>query len=122
MVTLKTFMEKVLIIDDELDLCLLMKTYFHQKKKYVVELAHTLTDGLSKIDKFSPDIVFLDNNLPDGLGWDHAPDILKKHPGVKLNLISAYHPNLPHVKITPNLKIWEKPISLKAIDVYLHTT
>jgi DNA-binding response OmpR family regulator len=115
-------MEKVLIIDDEVDLCLLMKTFFNQKKsQYVVELAHTLNDGLSKIDNFSPDIVFLDNNLPDGLGWDHARDILERHPAVKLNLISAYHPNLPHVKITPNLKIWEKPISLKAIDTYLHT-
>lgn len=112
-------MEKVLIIDDEVDLCLLMKTFFNQKKMYVVELAHTLNDGLTKIDDFAPDIVFLDNNLPDGLGWDHARDILDRFPLVKLNLISAYHPNLPSVKITPNLKIWEKPISLKAIDSYL---
>ena len=112
-------MEKVLIIDDEVDLCLLMKTFLNQKKRYVVELAHTLDEGLTKIDQFSPDIVFLDNNLPDGLGWDHAREILERHPELKLNLISAYHPNLPSVKVTPNLKIWEKPISLKAIDTYL---
>ncbi|MHA4845334.1 response regulator [Flavitalea antarctica] len=113
-------MEKVLIIDDEVDLCLLMKTFFKQKNQYDVELAHTLNEGLNKLDQFSPDIVFLDNNLPDGLGWDHAREILERHPSVRLNLISAYHPNLPSVKITPNLKIWEKPISLKAIDTYLH--
>lgn len=112
-------MSKVLIIDDEVDLCLLMKTFFRQKK-FEVEMAHTLNDGLSKLENFSPDYVFLDNNLPDGLGWDHAPQILSKHPELKLNLISAYHPNLPSVKITPNIKVWEKPISLKAIDTYLN--
>ena len=109
---------KVLIIDDEVDLCLLMKAFF-SKKEYEVYIVHTLAEGMREVDKIHPDIVFLDNNLPDGLGWNYAPLIMDKHPQLKLHLISAYHPNLPNIKVTPNVKIWEKPLSLKAIDKFL---
>jgi DNA-binding NtrC family response regulator len=109
---------KVLIIDDEVDLCLLMKTFF-VKKEYEVFIEHTLASGLREIDKIKPDLVFLDNNLPDGLGWEQAPVIMDKFPQLQLHLISAYHPNLPNIRITPNVKIWEKPLSLKAIEAFL---
>lgn len=109
---------KVLIIDDEVDLCLLMKAFF-SKKEYDVFIEHTLSDGLNALEKIKPDIVFLDNNLPDGLGWEKAPGIMERYPQMQLHLISAYHPNLPNIRITPNVKIWEKPLSLKAIEAYL---
>jgi DNA-binding response OmpR family regulator len=111
---------KVLIIDDEADLCLLMKSFF-SKKEYEVFIVHTLAEGLEELNKIKPDIVFLDNNLPDGLGWTKAPLIMQQFPQLKLHLISAYHPDLPAIKITPNVKIWEKPLSLKAIEAHLFT-
>lgn len=108
----------VLVIEDESDLRLLLKAFF-TRKKYEVATAATLEEGLKQIDLRIPDILFLDNNLPDGLGWDHAAVLTEKYPNLLLNLISAYHPSLPNVKITPRLKIWEKPISLKDLEIYL---
>jgi two-component system, OmpR family, response regulator len=111
-------MKKVLIIDDEVDFCLLLKAYLI-RHNYDVYYSHTLSTGVEQAKKISPDIVFLDNNLPDGLGWEMAMYFLEQYPSLQLNLISAYHPDLPNVKITPALKIWEKPISLRELEHYL---
>lgn len=110
--------KKVLVIDDETDLCLLIKNFL-TRKDCEVYLSHTLQEGLELVDTVLPDILFLDNNLPDGLGWEQASLLMEKHPAMKINLISAYHPLLPDIKITPTVKVWEKPISLRDLDRYL---
>jgi DNA-binding response OmpR family regulator len=107
--------KKVLIIDDEVDLCLLMKTYF-LRKNYEVYIAHTLADGISRLNEIIPDYLFIDYNLPDGLGWDKLPDLFKKFPDIQFHLISAFRPTMPTELDGAKLTIWEKPISLKSLD------
>lgn len=109
---------KVLIIDDEIDLCLLLKGYF-LRKNYEVYLSHTLEEGLSFLRSLQPDIVFLDNNLPDGLGWSIAPGLAKEYPDMHINMISAFHPQKPDMPDTANYSIIEKPISLSDLDKQL---
>src|SRR5688500_6843667 len=104
--------KKILIIDDEVDLCLLMKAYL-SRKNYEVYYFHALAYGLAQIPRTHPDILFLDNNLPDGLGWDKAAALLEQYPSVQLHLISAYHPNAPELQGSSSFKVWEKPITLK---------
>lgn len=106
---------KVLIIDDEIDLCHLLKSYF-LRKNYEVYLSHTLEQGLSFIKTLKPDIVFLDNNLPDGFGWQIAPEIARDYPEAYINLISAFHPTKPEMPANANYNIIEKPISLTDLD------
>jgi DNA-binding response OmpR family regulator len=106
---------KILIVDDESDFCLIMKSYF-KKRNYEVLLAFNLRDGLNMLNNENPDILFLDNNLPDGQGWDHIDEIVEKNPHIRVYLISAYQsrnkiPNPPE-----NITIWEKPISLRELD------
>ena len=113
-----TRMKKVLIIDDEIDFCLLLKAYL-SKLKYEVYYSNSLNEGVEQAKKINPSVIFLDNNLPDGLGWELAVYFLEQYPEAQLNLISAYHPELPNVKVTPSLKIWEKPISLTDLENYL---
>lgn len=113
-----TRMKKVLIIDDEIDFCLLLKSYL-SKLRYEVYYSNSLNEGVEQAKKINPSIIFLDNNLPDGLGWELAVYFLEQYPKAQLNLISAYHPELPNVKVTPSLKIWEKPISLTDLEKYL---
>src|SRR3954468_9562126 len=86
--------KKVLIIDDEVDLCLLMKTYF-LRKNYEVYIAHTLSDGISRLNEIVPDYLFIDYNLPDGLGWDKLPELYQKFPEIQFHLISAFGPPMP---------------------------
>lgn len=106
--------KKVLIIDDETDLCLLLKSYF-LRKEYEVHISHRLSDGLSALEEIHPDILFLDNNLPDGTGWNLAPDIATRYPGLQINLISAYHPDVDAAD-NHQVKIIEKPISFNDLD------
>jgi DNA-binding response OmpR family regulator len=110
-----TMRKKVLIIDDEVDLCLLMKSYF-LRKNYEVYIAHTLNDGLKRLNEIAPDFLFIDYNLPDGLGWDKLPEMYRKHPSTHFHLISAFRPTMPTDLDGSKLTIWEKPISLKALD------
>lgn len=109
---------KVLIIDDETDFCLLLKNYF-MKKNYEVHISHTLKEGMFSLENIQPDIVFLDNNLPDGLGWEKTEYILENHAKARLNLISAYHYNPSLLSKFPGVRIWEKPISLNELNKYL---
>ena len=106
---------KVLIIDDEIDLCLLLKSYFH-RKGYDVTAAYTLASGLDELKTFAPDILFLDNNLADGLGWSMVPAILHTTPRLHLYLISAYHPDLPALPPGVSVSVIEKPISFADLD------
>jgi len=105
-------MKKVLIIDDEKDLGLILKNFF-TKKKYEVYISYTIEDGMKLMEEIIPDYIFLDNNLPDGSGWGKTEYILKKYPAIELTLISAYH--VPKTSAT-GFRILEKPISLEELD------
>ncbi len=106
---------KVLFIDDEIDYCHIMESYF-TKKNYDVSLAYTLDEGLSKIESVRPDILFLDNNLPDGKGWEHVDKIVEKNPHLRLYLVSAYHLRNDFSFPYPNVVIWEKPLSMSVLN------
>jgi len=107
-------LRKVLIIDDEIDLCILLKNFF-TKQHYEVVVSHKLADGLREALDFLPDIIFLDNNLPDSMGWTKAEWFLNEFPQTDVYLISAYKtaPSLPD---NPRLTIIEKPLSLKVLE------
>lgn len=112
--------KKIVIIDDEEDLCHLMKTYFLELN-HDVFLANTLRSGLSLIKEVSPDVVFIDNNLPDGLGWEKMAFIMEECPSCKINLISAYDYLPPDLKDREyhTVTILEKPLRLNELKDYI---
>ena len=112
--------KKIVIIDDEEDLCHLMKTYFLELD-HDVFLANTLGTGLSLIREVSPDVVFIDNNLPDGLGWEKMSYLMEEYPSCKINLISAFEYMPPDLKNRNNhtVNILEKPLRLNTLKDYL---
>jgi DNA-binding response OmpR family regulator len=107
-------LRKVLIIDDEVDLCILLKNFFI-KQHFEVVVSHKLSDGLKEALNFSPDIIFLDNNLPDSQGWTKAEWLLNELPATDLFLISAYK-SVPSLPKNPRLTVIEKPLSLKTLE------
>lgn len=111
--------KKIVIIDDEVDLCHLMKTYLVELN-YEVHLAYTLSSGLILLNEISPDILFIDNNLPDGLGWEKMHFLKENFPGLKINLISAnkYTNDYPEF-YRGSVSIIEKPLRLQALKDYL---
>jgi two-component system OmpR family response regulator len=71
---------KILIIDDEKELCELIQLIF-KDENYQIDCAYTLKEGKKKWMHQHPSILILDYFLPDGYGLDlieHEPEILFK--------------------------------------------
>src|SRR5688572_16231328 len=105
---------KILIIDDEIDYSMILKNYFN-RKNYEVFVAYLLQEGLDMIGQVKPDILFLDNNLPDGKGWTHVEDIVENNPHLRIYLVSAYHQKGDYASPSPNVVVWEKPLSMSQL-------
>lgn len=87
--SLNTDILKVLIIDDETDICYLLSTLLKQKK-FDTDYVNTLTDAAISLKKDIPGIIFLDNHLPDGLGMNFIEYIKNHYPSVKIVMITAH--------------------------------
>jgi len=77
-----------LIIDDEADFCTLVQMQC-RKAGITCRCANSLNDGLRMVKTFKPDIIILDNNLPDGSGWSNATALLNEFPEVIIHLVTA---------------------------------
>jgi len=81
--------KKILIIDDEIDICLLVSSIL-KKEGHETLTAHSLVEGEHKFVEFNPQIVFLDLNLPDGVGFSIIPKLKKINASIKIIIVSAY--------------------------------
>lgn len=80
---------QVLIIDDEVDVCYLLKGILRQKS---IEAAYvtTIAEGEVLLSQYAPPVIFLDNYLPDGLGVDYIRLLKKEHPSSKIVMLTAH--------------------------------
>lgn len=60
---------KILVVEDDLNICNLI-TRFFKNQNYQMESANDGTTALEIFPSFLPDLVILDINLPDMLGYD----------------------------------------------------
>ena len=81
--------QKVLIIDDEKDTCVLL-SYILKGMGYETQYCHSLSEGKLKFAAIKPDVMFLDIHLPDGNGLDEIPDFRNLDPKVPIMIISAF--------------------------------
>lgn len=103
----------IIIIDDEPDLCFLLSAML-AKYGYHVTYYHTLRSGVDAAITQKPHWVIVDNNLPDGLGWEGANEILQVHESTHLVKISA-NPDSPRTDNRYNVHYLIKPIKAQAI-------
>ena len=82
-------MSKVLIIDDEIDICYLLSGIL-KHKNLQPNYVNSLSDAVAALKKETPSIIFLDNHLPDGMGMDFIEYIKKNSPTTKIIMITAY--------------------------------
>jgi DNA-binding response OmpR family regulator len=99
--------KKILLIDDDADFGRLL-TGFLVNKDFEVLVAQTLSEGMAAMERERPEHIFLDNGLPDGLGWGKATYIQSQYPLAQLYLISAWDPEVP----VTNMRILQKPIRI----------
>ena len=111
---------KALIIDDDADLCLMLKSVVNTVIPNV-QYAQTLAAGRQLFNQFRPEVIFLDNNLPDGQGLQLIEEIKRISPGVLLIFITAVNsPKEQALEYGVDLFL-EKPFTYSAIFQALET-
>ncbi|MEO5966983.1 MAG: response regulator [Ferruginibacter sp.] len=80
--------KKILIIEDEGDICLLLNIILTDNK---IDLDHVNTIEKAKdyLKQQSPSIILLDNKLPDGRGLDFLEYIRSNYPAIKIVMITG---------------------------------
>ena len=81
--------KKILIVEDEGDMCLLLNIMLTGKE---TDLEHVKSLSAAKeyLENKQPSVVILDNKLPDGYGVDFISYIKKNYPSVKIVMISGF--------------------------------
>ena len=80
---------EALIIDDETDICYLLGSLL-KKSDIDAKYVNTLRDAANILESTDPQIIFLDNHLPDGLGVNFIGFIKRFHPLSKIIMITAH--------------------------------
>lgn len=81
--------KRVLIVDDEADICLLLSGLL-QRMGYFPTCANFLEEGRQRLAQQSYDAVFLDLSLPDGVGFELLAHIRTNATDTKVIMISAF--------------------------------
>jgi DNA-binding response OmpR family regulator len=82
-------MNKVLVVDDEIEICLLVTRYL-KKMGFDASYALSISEAVSKISRISYDLLFVDLNLADGSGYDLINSLQESNVSAKIIIISAY--------------------------------
>ena len=86
--TSKTSTKNILLIEDNGEMCLLLNLILNDKNVHV-EHVKNLSDAEAFLQKTQPDLVLLDNRLPDGFGLDFISYIKANYPAIKIIMISG---------------------------------
>ena len=68
--------EKILVVDDDKNICELLRMYL-EKEGYVVLMAHNGIDAVNAFNTGNPDLILLDIMLPQLDGWQVCREIRK---------------------------------------------
>ena len=103
--------KKVLIVEDEGDMCLLLNILLNGKE---MELDHVknLSAAEEYLQNEQPSVIILDNKLPDGFGLDLIPSLKKKYPSIKIIMISGFDASAKDVALESGADVFlEKPFT-----------
>jgi len=82
-------MSKVLIIDDDLDMCRLLERFLI-RNNFDVRFVHTGKKGMEEVQNFPPDVILCDFRLEDTNGKDLLIQIKAQLPHVPVIIITGY--------------------------------
>lgn len=117
-----TTAKRVLIIDDETDICLLLSALL-RRLGYQPTCANFIEDGRRCLTSQQFDAIFLDINLPDGLGFDLLPVIKQAQADAKIIMISAFDGQAERRRATEQGANYfiGKPFTRRSIEMALQT-
>ncbi|MFH1799882.1 MAG: response regulator [Candidatus Omnitrophota bacterium] len=81
-------MSKLLIVDDEVEICEFLKSFF-EDRDFEVAVANGGSQALEKIVTFHPEVVLLDIQMPGMDGLQVLKKIKETYPKVKVIMVTA---------------------------------
>lgn len=105
----------ILIVDDEPEVCVLLKSYLVRKNQDVC-YSTSLTEGLQKFESLKPNFLILDHNMPDGLGIENIAKFKSLNNSLCIVIISAMSNLKEHALSNGADYFLEKPISLQTLN------
>jgi two-component system, OmpR family, response regulator len=103
--------KKVLIIEDEGDVSLLLEIILNGKD---LDLEHVknLKAAEEYLQNEQPQIIILDNKLPDGFGVDFITFLKINYPEIKIIMISGYDASVKDIALDSGADVFlEKPFT-----------
>ena len=109
--------KRVLVVDDEESICLLLKSAL-STKGYNVFTANSPFEALDLLDKDTILVMFIDLNLPDMTGVELCREIIKRNPLTIAYAITGYasHFELAECKSAGFEDYFKKPVRL--LDIF----
>lgn len=82
-------MQKILVVDDEVDICLLLEKFL-TRKGFEITTTHKGNDALKLAEEQSFDLFIIDYRLPDFEGIDLLKELKKLSPETNIIVITGY--------------------------------
>ncbi len=112
-------MAKILIIDDETAISMMLKKMV-EKAGFEAKTANNGVEGLSVFDTFNPDLLITDIVMPEKEGLELIFELRRKNPNLKIIAISGggrfqYEGYLNSAKHLGANRVFQKPLDLKEL-------
>lgn len=82
-------MNRILVIDDDVNVCRMLKRILMLEGEYEIDMAHDGKTGLQKFEQFTPQIVLLDVMMPGTGGIQTLMEIKRRDSEVGVIMITA---------------------------------
>lgn len=103
--------KKVLIVEDEGDMCLLLNILLNGEGMDLDHVQNLLAAD-EYLQKEQPNVMILDNKLPDGYGIDFITYVKNKYPAIKIIMISGFDASAKDVALENGADVYlEKPFT-----------
>jgi len=81
-------MPKIMIVDDETEICNFLKEFF-EDREFEVSTAASGEEALEKIEKENPKILLLDVTMPGIDGLEVLREVKERYPYIKVIMVTA---------------------------------
>ena len=81
--------KKILVVEDQGEISLALEMILSERN-FKLDHVNNLLDADAYLETHKPSVILLDNKLPDGFGVDFISYVKKKHPEVKIIMISGF--------------------------------
>jgi two-component system OmpR family response regulator len=108
---------KVLIVDDEPDICFLFGRIL-KMRNLRTDFANNLAEASRSVKADPPSLIFLDNSLPDGQGIEFISFLKEHYPGTRIIIITANDGSIDKIRAFQQGAddFLGKPLSLELIN------